>query len=131
MDQKENIMNYETVALDDQDHSIVIIDQTLLPGRTELIRLRTAQEIWNAIYLLQVRGAPAIGVTAAFGIYLLARQIQMGKHWKKQYLLYGRRSTRRQERRSLREQFPDLMKEEASTGKSLRLSLQQTGTDRS
>ena len=77
MDQKENIMNYETVALDDQDHSIVIIDQTLLPGRTELIRLRTAQEIWNAIYLLQVRGAPAIGVTAAFGIYLLARQIQM------------------------------------------------------
>lgn len=78
MDQKENIMNYETVALDDQDHSIVIIDQTLLPGRTELIRLRTAQEIWNAIYLLQVRGAPAIGVTAAFGIYLLARQIQMG-----------------------------------------------------
>ena len=47
MDQKENIMNYETVALDDQDHSIVIIDQTLLPGRTELIRLRTAQEIWN------------------------------------------------------------------------------------
>lgn len=78
MDQKENIMNYETVALDDQDHSIVIIDQTLLPRRTELIRLRTAQEIWNAIYLLQVRGAPAIGVTAAFGIYLLARQIQMG-----------------------------------------------------
>ena len=77
MDQKENIMDYETVALDDQDHSIVIIDQTLLPGRTELIRLRTAQEIWNAIYLLQVRGAPAIGVTAAFGIYLLARQIQM------------------------------------------------------
>lgn len=55
----------------------MIINQTLLPGRTELIRLRTAQEIWNAIYLLQVRGAPAIGVTAAFGIYLLARQIQM------------------------------------------------------
>ncbi len=75
MDQEKNIMNYETVALDDQDHSIVIIDQTLLPGRTELIRLKTAQEIWNAIYLLQVRGAPAIGVTAAFGIYLLAEQI--------------------------------------------------------
>ena len=42
----------------------------------------------------------------------------MGKHWKKQYLLYGRRSTRRQARRSPREQFPDLMKEETSTGKT-------------
>ena len=51
----------------------MIIDQTLLPGRTELIRLKTAEEIWNAIYLLQVRGAPAIGVCAAFGIYLLAK----------------------------------------------------------
>lgn len=68
-------IEYETVALDDEDNSIVIIDQTLLPGRTELIRLRTAREIWDAIYLLKVRGAPAIGVTAAFGIYLLAKGI--------------------------------------------------------
>ena len=66
---------YETVALDEQNRAIVIIDQTLLPGRTELIRLHTGEEIWNAIYLLKVRGAPAIGVTAAFGIYLLSLQI--------------------------------------------------------
>ncbi len=66
-------MEYETVELDDEDGSIIIIDQTLLPGKMELIRLRTAQEIWDAIYLLRVRGAPAIGVTAAFGIYLLAK----------------------------------------------------------
>ena len=65
---KDNIMEYETVELDDEDGSIVIIDQTLLPGKTELIRLKTAQEIWDAIYFLKVRGAPAIGVTAAFGI---------------------------------------------------------------
>lgn len=31
--------------------------------------------MWDAIYLLKVRGAPAIGVAAAFGIYLLAKQI--------------------------------------------------------
>ena len=43
-------------------------------GSIELIALKTAEEIWDAIYLLRVRGAPAIGVAAAFGIYLLAKQ---------------------------------------------------------
>ena len=72
---EKNIMDYETVELDDNDSSVVIIDQTLLPGKTEIIRLHTAQEIWDAIYLLRVRGAPAIGVAAAFGIYVLAKNI--------------------------------------------------------
>ena len=72
---KRNIMEYETVELDDERSCLVIIDQTLLPATTKLVELRTAQEIWDAIYLLKVRGAPAIGVTAAFGIYLLAKQI--------------------------------------------------------
>lgn len=76
MEEKKNIMEYETVDLDDKDSAVVIIDQTLLPGKTEIIRLKTAQEIWNAIYLLKVRGAPAIGVAAAFGIYVLAKGIQ-------------------------------------------------------
>ena len=71
----KNIMDYETVELDDNDSCVVIIDQTKLPGKTEIIRLYTAQEIWDAIYLLKVRGAPAIGVAAAFGIYVLAKQI--------------------------------------------------------
>lgn len=72
----KNIMEYETVDLDDSDSSVVIIDQTKLPGKTELIKLHTAQEIWEAIYLLKVRGAPAIGVAAAFGIYVLAKGIE-------------------------------------------------------
>ena len=71
----ENIMTYETVDLGDNDENVIIIDQTRLPGKVEMIHLRTAQEIWDAIYLLKVRGAPAIGVAAAFGIYVLARQI--------------------------------------------------------
>jgi len=71
----KNIMDYETVELDNNDSSVVIIDQTKLPGTTEIIRLHTAQEIWDAIYLLKVRGAPAIGVAAAFGIYVLAKAI--------------------------------------------------------
>ena len=73
--ENKNIMDYETVELDDQENALVIIDQTKLPGKTEIIRLKTAQEMWDAIYLLQVRGAPAIGVAAAFGIYLLAKRI--------------------------------------------------------
>ena len=65
-----SILDYETVALVDEDDAIEIIDQTKLPGITDIIRLHTAQEIWDAIYLLQVRGAPAIGVAAAIGLYV-------------------------------------------------------------
>lgn len=70
---EKNILDINTVELDESDNSIIIIDQTLLPGRTELIKLKSAQEIWDAIYLLQVRGAPAIGVAAGFGIYVLTK----------------------------------------------------------
>lgn len=76
MKENKNIMEYETVDLDDTNGALVIIDQTLLPSKAEIIHLKTAQEIWDAIYLLKVRGAPAIGVAAAFGIYILAKQIE-------------------------------------------------------
>ena len=69
----KNILDYETVALRDELDAIEIIDQTLLPRKIETILLKTAEEIWNAIYLLQVRGAPAIGVTAGFGLYILMK----------------------------------------------------------
>jgi methylthioribose-1-phosphate isomerase len=69
----KSILDYETVALIDEDDALEIIDQTLLPGRIEIIRLHTAKEIWDAIYLLQVRGAPAIGVSAGMGLYLLMK----------------------------------------------------------
>lgn len=72
---EKNILSYETVALDDANDALVIIDQTKLPGKTEMISLHTGEEIWNAIYLLQVRGAPAIGVSAAMGIYLLSEKM--------------------------------------------------------
>lgn len=75
MEQIKNIMDIDTVTLDDENSAVVIIDQTKLPGTVEIISLKTAQEIWDAIYLLQVRGAPAIGVAAAYGIYVLAKAI--------------------------------------------------------
>ncbi len=72
----QNIMRYDTVSLDDAKSELVIIDQTRLPNEIEILHLRTQKEIWDAIYLLQVRGAPAIGVAAGFGIYLAAKEIQ-------------------------------------------------------
>lgn len=74
-EQRKNIMDYDTVRLDDENNAVVIIDQTKLPGSIEVIALKTAEEIWNAIYLLQVRGAPAIGVAAAYGIYIISKGI--------------------------------------------------------
>ncbi len=72
----ENIMHYETVDLDEQEGALVIIDQTRLPGEVNILHLKEQKDIWQAIYLLQVRGAPAIGVAAAFGLYLAAREIE-------------------------------------------------------
>ena len=74
---KRSILDYETVELLDDQDAVQIIDQTKLPGKTELIQLKTAQEMWDAIYLLQVRGAPAIGVCAAMSIYILTKAVQV------------------------------------------------------
>ncbi len=76
MEKRKTILDYDTVALDPEKDAVIILDQTKLPGTVELIELHTAQEIWEAIYLLKVRGAPAIGVCAAFGIFLLANRIE-------------------------------------------------------
>ena len=76
MENQKNILDYDTVELDEAQDAVIIIDQTLLPGKIELIALHTAQEMWDAIYLLKVRGAPAIGVAAGLGIYLLANRIE-------------------------------------------------------
>jgi methylthioribose-1-phosphate isomerase len=45
-----------------------LIDQTLLPTEYRVIPCRTVEEVWDAIKVLRVRGAPAIGVAAAMGV---------------------------------------------------------------
>ncbi len=45
-----------------------LIDQTLLPVEYRELALHTVEEVWEAIKLLRVRGAPAIGVAAAYGV---------------------------------------------------------------
>ncbi len=60
----------EAVRLDDNEGSLVILDQTLLPNEIKFLRLTGQEEIWEAIHQLRVRGAPAIGIAAAYGAYL-------------------------------------------------------------
>jgi len=61
-------MPVETLAW--KNGRLQMIDQTLLPGRLKIIYPNTREEIWEAIKMLRVRGAPAIGVAAAFGAYV-------------------------------------------------------------
>jgi methylthioribose-1-phosphate isomerase len=48
--------------------AVEIIDQTLLPGEERIVRLATLEEVAEAIRSLRVRGAPAIGIAAAYGM---------------------------------------------------------------
>ena len=73
------MIGLETVRLDDEEQALVIVDQTQLPGREVYLHLRTPEEIREAIYHLKVRGAPAIGVAAAYGLALCARRITAEK----------------------------------------------------
>ena len=73
---EKSIMTYETVELNEEEGALVILDQTKLPGEVKILHLTDQKDIWQAIYLLQVRGAPAIGVAAAFGVYLAAKDIR-------------------------------------------------------
>jgi methylthioribose-1-phosphate isomerase len=52
------------------DGAIRLIDQTLLPGTYLERTCRTVEDLWEAIKMLRVRGAPALGVTAAYGVCL-------------------------------------------------------------
>ena len=71
----DNILCKDTVTMDEATGELVIIDQTKLPGETVFLRLSTPEEIYEAIYKLRVRGAPAIGVAAAIGIYAVCSRL--------------------------------------------------------
>ncbi len=57
-----------------QDGTLYLLDQRVLPEKEQFIELHTAEEAAAAIHEMVVRGAPAIGVTAAYGVVLAARQ---------------------------------------------------------
>lgn len=51
-----------------KDEKIILLNQQKLPHVNEYIEITTVQDVWDAIHSLKVRGAPAIGITAAFGL---------------------------------------------------------------
>jgi len=69
-------INEGSVVLSKDKNCVEIIDQTLLPLEERIISLSTPEEIYDAIYYLKVRGAPAIGICAGYGMYVLAKQIK-------------------------------------------------------
>jgi methylthioribose-1-phosphate isomerase len=78
---------YRTIFLADDGATVAVIDQTRLPFAFELRHLRSAEQAADAIRDMVVRGAPLIGVTAAYGVALglradptdagLARAVQL------------------------------------------------------
>ena len=61
-----------TLEYDEGKRALVMVDQTRLPRETVMIACRTPEDVAHAIKSMQVRGAPAIGVAAAYGMALAA-----------------------------------------------------------
>jgi methylthioribose-1-phosphate isomerase len=64
---------YRTIWLGSDGKSVEIIDQTKLPHKFETATLRSLDDAARAISTMQVRGAPLIGATAAYGVALALR----------------------------------------------------------
>ena len=78
----------ENIHITGDGKGIEIIDQTKLPGKRETLVIDTLEDMVEAIQKLRVRGAPAIGIFAAYGAALLAEQSKEGgasaAEWKEQ-----------------------------------------------
>ena len=71
-----NGKQYQTIWLDETDHKVIkYINQHELPFRFVIDELHSYEDAYHAIREMKVRGAPLIGATAAFGIYLAAIDI--------------------------------------------------------
>ena len=66
----------QTVAYDEENNALVILDQTLLPLTVKELSLKSLPEITEAIKSLRLRGAPCIGVSAAIAVSVLAHNIE-------------------------------------------------------
>jgi len=61
---------FRTIWFDEKEQAVKIIDQTKLPHKFEVKNLKTINDAINAIKTMEVRGAPLIGATAAYGVVL-------------------------------------------------------------
>ncbi len=73
------------IKINEDDLSVTILDQTRLPNHEEYLTLKTKEEMWKAIKLLQVRGAPAIGVFAGYAMAVLAQSLQENETFQQEF----------------------------------------------
>ena len=64
------------VRLSADETKLVILDQTQLPNRETYLELSSAEEMYEAIKKLRVRGAPCIGIFAGFAMFVLAQGLK-------------------------------------------------------
>jgi len=77
--------SYRPIWYDNNDQTVKIIDQRLLPHEFIIEPLHTVDDTIRAISQMYVRGAPLIGVTAAYGVYLiLAKKVGDTKYFKQE-----------------------------------------------
>lgn len=67
--------SYSAVELGLADDEVILLDQRRLPNEEVYLRLRSVEDVAEAITTMVVRGAPAIGITAAYGLVLAARSV--------------------------------------------------------
>ncbi len=69
------------IRFDDAGRNLVLLDQRVLPTREEYFTCTDTDSTIYALQTMVVRGAPAIGVTAAYGCFLAAREAGGGQGW--------------------------------------------------
>lgn len=71
----------EHIQYSREKDALILLDQRYLPTREDWCVCKTVADICEALVLMVVRGAPAIGVTAAYGCYLAAREVAGADNW--------------------------------------------------
>ncbi|AKA85309.1 S-methyl-5-thioribose-1-phosphate isomerase [Pseudomonas synxantha] len=80
---RDRLLAAENVkAIDWRDGALYLLDQRVLPSQESWVACRTVEAVADAIRSMLVRGAPAIGICAAYGLVLAARErIAQGGDW--------------------------------------------------
>ncbi len=75
--------SYQSIWIDPgEPENVKIIDQARLPFSLEIKKLCSAEDVYDAIYSLSVRGAPAIGAAGAYGMYLAALEMSSATRYR-------------------------------------------------
>lgn len=63
----------DMIFFDESKNSIFILNQFLLPGKKEVMELKTLSDVFQAVEKMYIRGAGLIGVCAAYGLVMILK----------------------------------------------------------